>query len=73
MQRSLRNLKDKDTQLVLDFIFDNAFGNPIIFDSAPTLSQMKSNTWGKVVSVNTALYIKFADGGGMTITGTSLA
>ena len=73
MERAPRKTQDKDTNSVFDFIFDNAMGSPVIFTSAPTASQMKANTWGKVTGVNTALYIRFADGGAMKITGTELA
>ena len=73
MERAPKKVKDKDVQDVLDFVFQNSFGMPIIFDSAPTLAQMRANTWGKVTGVNTAIYIKFADSGGIKITGTSLA
>lgn len=73
MERSIKKVKDKDTNDVFDFIAQNAMGSPIIFDSAPVKAQMKANTWGKVAGVNTALYVKFADGGAMTITGTNLA
>ena len=73
MERSPRKAKDKDVNDMFDFVFGNAFGNPIIFDSAPTASQMKANTWGKVTGVNTYLYIKFADNGAMRSTGTELA
>ena len=54
-------------------IINNAMGNPIIFSAEPTASQMKANTWGKVVDVNTAIYIKFADGGAIKITGSELS
>ena len=73
MQSAPKKTKDNETNAVLDFIFQNGMGNPIIFKSTPTASQMKANTWGKVTGVNTALYIKFSDGGAMTITGTELS
>ena len=73
MQRYHRKLKEKEVNEALDFIAEQAFGNPIIFDSEPTAAQMKANTWGKVVNVNTAIYIKCADGGAIKITGTALA
>ena len=73
MQRSSKKVKDKDTNDVFDFIYQNGMGMPVIFTSAPTAAQMKANTWGKVSGVNTALYIRFADGGAIKITGTELA
>ena len=73
MQRAPRKTQDKELNSILDFIFQNAFGNPIIFSSAPTSATMKANTWGKVTGVNTAIYIRFADGGAIKITGTELS
>lgn len=72
MERSPKLVKDKEQQEQFDFIFQNAFGNPVIFTTAPTASQMKANSWGKVKDVNTALYVRFGDGGAMKITGTEL-
>lgn len=73
MERPSRKTKDKEANSIFDFIFQNAFGNPIIFKSTPTALQMKANTWGKVTGVHTAIYIKFADAGAMKITGTELS
>ena len=73
MERAPRRVKDKDTDRIFDFIFNNAFGNPIIFNSTPTKSTMKANTWGKLASENTAIYIRFADGTAMKILGSNLA
>ena len=73
MERPSNKSKDKETNELFDFVFRNGMGMPVIFDSAPTASQMKANTWGKVSGVNTAIYIKFADGKAMTITGVELA
>ena len=73
MDRAPKKTEDKATNDIFDFVFNNAMGSPIIFNSAPTKAQMKANTWGKVTGVNTALYIRFADGGAMKITGTELA
>lgn len=72
MQRYHRKLKEKEVNEALDFVAEQAFGNPIIFDSEPTAAQMKANTWGKVVDVNTAIYIKFSDSGAIKITGAVL-
>lgn len=73
MKRAPRKTQEPEINAVVDFIFDNAFGNPIIFNSAPTNAGMKASTWGKVTGVNTAIYVKFADGGAIKITGTELA
>ena len=69
MERYLKKHKEKETQEALDHIFSNAFGNPIQFDSAPTLSQMKGNTWGYY---GTTIYIKFGNNTGISISGSSL-
>jgi len=69
MERSPTRVKDKETDRVLDFIFNNAMGSPIIFTAAPTLAQMKGNTWGKY---SNTLYLKFADGKGISIAGSAL-
>lgn len=72
MERSPKLIKDREQQEQFDFIFQNAFGLPVIFTAAPTKAQMKANSWGKVTADNTAIYIKFGDGGAMKITGTDL-
>ena len=71
MERALK--KPKEDGDIFDFIFQNAFGIPIIFTAVPTAAQMKANSWGKVTGDNTAIYIKFGDNGAMKITGTELA
>lgn len=72
MERALKRSADKDTNDIFDFIFQNAFGSPIIFTNTPTLAQMKANTWGKVSGDNTKIYIKFANNTGTILTGTEL-
>jgi len=59
----------KELSPLFNHIFQNAFGTPVIFDSAPALSEMKGNSWGKN---GTTLYIKFADGTGISISGVQL-
>ncbi len=73
MERAPKKVEDKQTGENLEFVYRNAFGNPIIFTTAPTASGMKANSWGKVTGVNTAIYIKFGDSGAIKITGTELA
>ena len=73
MQRATKKVKDKEVNDVFEHIFRNAMGSPVIFDSEPTATQMKANTWGKVSGVNTALYIRFVDGGAIKITGSELS
>ena len=46
---------DKGT---IEHIFENAFGNPVIFSAVPTSANMKANTWG---FFSNELYIKFAN------------
>ena len=70
MERAPKRLQDKDTQSIFDYIFRNAFGNPIIFEAVPSLSDMKANTWGVY---STTLYIKFANGTGISISGSALS
>ena len=58
-----------DTQDVMKHVFQEAFGNPIIFDSAPTNAEMNANSWGVFLS---DLYIKFGNGICLRIAGTSI-
>ena len=73
MERYIRRIEDRELNNAFDFVFNNAFGNPVIFTSEPTNAQMKANSWGKVTGVNTAIYIKFGDSGAIKITGTELS
>ena len=66
-------LKDKEQNEQFDFVFQNAFGLPVIFTVAPTKAGMKANSWGKVKDDDTAIYMKFGDGGAVKITATALA
>lgn len=67
MERYKKTLKDNDTQNALEHIFISAFGNPIIFDTAPTNANIKANTWG----VNGSdLYVKFVNNVTLKFTGT---
>lgn len=70
MDRAPKKTKEKDVNDAFDFVFNNALGNIIIFSAAPTLAQMKANTIGVF---ETTLYIKFANGTGITIAGTTLS
>ena len=72
MERSKKVFKEKEVKDLGEFVFQNAFGNPVIFDSEPSKANMKANTWGKVKDTNTALYVRFSDGGAIKITGTEL-
>jgi len=70
MERSPKRTEDKNLNDIFEFVFDNAMGNPIKFTAAPSLAQMKANTWGYY---STTIYIKFSDGTGISITGTTLS
>lgn len=70
MERSPKKAKDKDVNEALDFIFSNAFGNPLILDFAPTAaSQMKANSCG---IYGTNLYIKFGNNVMLRFAGTQI-
>jgi len=66
----IKKVKDKDLNSRLSFISQNAMGNPIVFKAAPTLAQMKANTLG---FYGTDMYIKFADGTGLKVSGSALS
>ena len=58
--------KDIDKKVV-EHIFNNALGNPIVFKTQPTSENMKANTVGVY---NNDIYIKNANGGCLKLTGT---
>ena len=68
MQKQNFNIDDKNIHRALEQVASGAFGNPIIFKTEPTNDKMMPNTWGKYGS---AIYIKFIDGVGLKITGTT--
>ena len=70
MERHPKKVKDGDISEIFDFIFRNAFGNPIILTAIPTNAQMKANTWG--IS-GTTLYVKFANNVTLSFAGTNVA
>ena len=69
MERGKEKVQDKDMGKVLDHIYQNALGNPVVFDSAPTKEQMKANT---VAKHGTDIYFKTADGTVLKITGVEV-
>lgn len=69
MERAKRKVEDKVTNEIFEHIFRNAMGNPIIFKSAPSLLEMKANTWGVF---ETTIYIRFANATGISIAGVQL-
>ena len=70
MERAKKLTDDLNTNRALEFIFQNAFGLPIIFSSVPTNAQMKANTWG---IQGTDLYVKFGNNVTLKFTGTNVA
>ena len=70
MDRSSKKVKDKDTSDIFDFIFKNAFGNPIILGGIPTSDQMKANTWG-IFGAN--IYVKFGNNVLLRFAGTIIS
>ncbi len=69
MEPTIVSGKAADLNKAFNHIFQNALGNPIIFEAIPTLATMKANSFGKY---GTTLYIKFADGTGISINGVAL-
>jgi len=63
-------VKARDLDRILNFIFDNSMGNPIILSGIPTASQMKAGSWG-IYGSN--LYIKFANNVLLRFSGTVIA
>lgn len=67
MERYQKKIKDAEMNQALDFVFQNAFGNPVILGNVPTSAQMKANTWG-IYGSN--LYVKFGNNVLLRFTGT---
>jgi len=67
MERIIVPKTTPEQEAFLNRLMDGAFGAPIIFDSAPTASQLNPNTWGKH---STDVYVKFSDGVTLKLTGT---
>lgn len=63
--------KDKDalTQKILDDVYRNALGNPIVSDSVPDKSSMKPNV---LTFSGTDMYIKLPDGRLIKLTGSEV-
>ena len=61
---------EPDWDGVLEHIFSGAWGNPISFSAAPTLSIMDAGTWGYH---GTNIYIKTLEGTGIKLTGASFS
>ena len=69
MERMILNIKDKDIAEIIEHIYSNAMGNPVLRDDTPTLTTMKPNS---IVKNGTDVYIKFADGTGLKLTGVAM-
>lgn len=67
MERYPNNIKDEETRYIIDRIFLDAFGNPILMQDVPDSNTMKANTWGKYSS---DVYIRFSDGVILKLSGT---
>lgn len=69
-KKSVDFIKEKDTQDLFNYIFEQAFGEPISFESVPTLEDMNANSWG---FNGNDIYIKTKDGGGIKLSGASFS
>jgi hypothetical protein len=67
MERAKQITNDKKLDPILDHIYRNGMGNPIILPSAPTNDEMKGNSWGIHGS---DIYIKHANGVLIKLSGT---
>jgi len=70
MEKIRKKVKDKQTQEALNFVEQNALGNPIILQKTPASpSDMKGNTLG---IKDDKLYIRFANGKLYEFSGTEI-
>jgi len=69
MERGKEKVQDKEMGKVLDHIYQNALGNLIVMDTAPTKEQIKANT---VVKHGSDIYFKTADNTVLKITGVEV-
>ena len=69
-RQEIERIEDRDQRNLVDHIFQEAFGNPISFDSAPSASDLEPNTWGYN---GTDLYIKYNDGTAVKFSGTTVS
>lgn len=69
MERTIipKGIDEKISQ-VMFHIFENAFGNPIKFDTAPSASDLNPNQWGYN---STNIYLRMDDGSTIKLTGAS--
>ena len=59
MERAARRGQDRGQNDIYEFVYRNAFGNPVIFQALPTSETMRGNTWGLW---GTDVFIKFGNG-----------
>lgn len=70
MERGKEIIKDKEMAKVVNHIYQNAFGNPLVVDTAPSKpADMKNNT--SAIS-GTDFYIRFPNGKLIKFTGTEI-
>ena len=69
METAKKIIKDPEIKSLFEHVFQNAFGLPIIFSSAPSLAEMKAQSWGVA---GTDLYIKFGNNSAIKISGTAV-
>ena len=70
MERGKEKVQDKDMGKVLDHIYQNAMGMPVVFKDQPTAETLKPNTMGYF---DGTLYIKFANGEVYSFNGTPVS
>lgn len=69
MERNPRKIPDKEAQQRNKWVEDNAMGNPIVLNEAPTKETLKANRWG--IHGND-IYLRAADGTLTKLTGTNI-
>ena len=71
MERPVVKSKDKETQKIFEFIFNNALGNiRVRTDAEPTLDTMKANS---IEVYGNNVYIKLTSAAGIKLTGSALS
>ena len=69
MQKIRKKIEDKETNDAFKFIEENALGNPIILDQAPTKDQVQANN---LAVHETDVYIRTSNGKLLKITTTEV-
>lgn len=68
MEKIITPKTTPDIEAVFSRIFENAWGNPIKFNSAPASTDLNPNSWGYF---GNNLYLKTSDGTAIKITGAA--